>query len=242
MMEVQIYTFREDRNMTTAMVLLCVVGVLVDIWFIKTEYAGQMVKACVYKGLASLFFVALGALCQYTNPTPFGRLIVIGLVLGLIGDVLLNLRNVLEGKKSMLVFALGILAFLSGHFLYIAALIGCNSGILPWALGLTAVISVVAIPPLMKRITAPSKGLKIFGYVYLVIVIAMFFCAAVLLCMAGATTLTLLFAIGALLFMVSDFIMIYYSFGKKIKPLRAINLLSYYFGQLLIALTILFAL
>ena len=101
-------------------------------------------------------------------------------------------------------------------------------------------LSVAAIPPLMKRITAPSKGLKIFGYVYLVIVIAMFSCAASLLIRLGAHVTTVLFAVGGLLFMVSDFIMIYYSFGKKIRPLRAVNLLTYYIAQLLIALTILF--
>ena len=56
---------------------------------------------------------------------------------------------------------------------------------------------------------------------------------------AGA--LTLVFTLGALLFVVSDFIMIYYSFGKKIKPLRAINLLCYYVGQLMIAVCILLA-
>lgn len=62
-----------------------------------------------------------------------------------------------------------------------------------------------------------------------------------LLVKTGVTVLTVLFAVGALFFVVSDFIMIYYSFGKKIKPLRAINLLTYYLGQLLIATAILFA-
>lgn len=227
--------------MAAKIALLCVVGLLVDIWFIKTEYAGKMVKATVLKGAASLFFVLLGFVCYAANTAPFGKLIVIGLVLGLVGDVLLNLRNVFEGRKSMLVFALGILAFLSGHFLYIAALIRLKADIVAWAAVLTVIISVLAIPPLMRRITAPSMGLKIFGYVYLVVVIAMFSCAAMLLVKLGASALTVLFAVGALLFMVSDFIMIYYSFGKKIKPLRAINLLSYYAGQLLIAIAILFA-
>lgn len=227
--------------MAAKIALLCVVGLLVDIWFIKTEYAGKMVNATVLKGAASLFFVLLGFVCYAANTASFGKLIVIGLVLGLVGDVLLNLRNVFEGRKSMLVFALGILAFLSGHFLYIAALIRLKADIVAWAAVLTVIISVLAIPPLMRRITAPSMGLKIFGYVYLVVVIAMFSCAAMLLVKLGASALTVLFAVGALLFMVSDFIMIYYSFGKKIKPLRAINLLSYYAGQLLIAITILFA-
>ena len=169
-----------------------------------------------------------------------GWLILIGLILGLVGDVFLNLRNQLEGKKSMTVFAVGILAFLSGHFLYIAALIRQTASILLLAVIFTVVLSAAAIPPLMKRITAPSKGLKIFGYVYLVIVIAMFSCAAALLFRTGAHMTTVLFTTGGLLFMVSDFIMIYYSFGKKIRPLRAVNLLSYYIAQLLIALTILF--
>ena len=53
--------------------------------------------------------------------------------------------------------------------------------------------------------------MKAFGYVYLVIVIAMFSCAASLLFKLGAHAATILFAIGGLLFMVSDFIMIYYS-------------------------------
>lgn len=227
--------------MLTRIAIICVIGLLIDIWFIKTEYAGLMVRATVLKGLASAFFVALGIICFAENATGFGKLIVIGLALGLVGDVLLNLRNVVTGGASMKVFALGILAFLSGHFLYIAALVAANTGIVLLAAVLTAVLSAAAIPPLMRRITAPSKGLKMFGYIYLVVVIAMFSCAAMLWVKAGASVLTVLFAIGALFFVVSDFIMIYYSFGKKIKPLRAINLLSYYIGQLLIATAILFA-
>lgn len=163
--------------MITKIALICVIGLLIDVWFIKTEYAGLMVRATMLKGLASCFFVVLGVLCFAANGTSFGRLIVIGLTLGLVGDVLLNLRNVVTGGASMKVFALGILAFLSGHFLYIAALVAANTGIVLLAVVLTAALSVVAIPPLMRRITAPSKGLKAFGYVYLVVVIAMFSCA-----------------------------------------------------------------
>ena len=223
--------------------LICIAGLLADVWFIRTEYAGNMAKATLLKGIASAFFVLLGLVCFLKVRTAAGQLIFIGLILGLFGDVFLNLRNQFEGAKSRAVFAVGILAFLSGHFLYIAALIRQSASILLLSAILTAVLSVVAIPPLMKRITAPSKGLKIFGYVYLVIVIAMFSCAASLLFRLGAHVTTILFFIGfigGLLFMVSDFIMIYYSFGKKVRPLRAINLITYYIAQLLIALTILF--
>ena len=226
--------------MHISLILICLIGLMVDIWFIKTEYDGKMSKATVLKGLASAFFVLLGALCYAENRTGFGRLILSGLILGMVGDIFLNLRSQFSGAASQKVFAVGILAFLSGHFLYIAALITQNAAIVLPALLTAGILSILAIPPLMERITAPSRGLKLFGYVYLVIVIAMFSCAAVLFIRDSAQLLTTLFAIGGLLFVVSDFIMIYYSFGKKIKPLRAINLLSYYAAQLLIALCILY--
>ncbi len=225
--------------MTLTLLIISIVGILVDIWFIRTELAGKMAKATLLKGIASAFFVAFGVCCYFWLPSSFGKLILIGLVLGMIGDILLNLRNQLTGGASMKVFALGILAFLSGHFLYIAALINNGQGIVVWSLICTAIISIIAIPPLMKRITAPSKGLKIFGYVYLVVVIAMFSFALITLVKGGMSDVNLIFTLGALLFVVSDFIMIYYSFGKKLPPLRVTNLLSYYVGQLLIALCIL---
>lgn len=165
----------------------------------------------------------------------FAWLILIGLFLGMVGDIFLNLRNQFTGGTSMKVFAVGILAFLAGHFLYIAALIERNNTIVPLALVLTVIIAVLSIPQLMKHVTAPNAGLKIFGYVYLVVVIAMFSFTDSLWVKTGSTPLTIVFAMGALLFMVSDFIMIYYTFGKKVKPLRAINLLCYYVGQLMIA-------
>ena len=226
--------------MTAVIAIICLIGIATDILFIKSEYDEDMKKAVWLKGFASVFFVILGIYCFSKNPSSSGKLIVIGLALGMIGDVLLNLRYLVSKSASNKVFALGILAFLSGHILYIVALFGRGANPLT-AMILTAVISVLGIPPLMKRITAPSKGLKIFGYVYLVIVIAMFSAAASLLIRNGSSPFNIVFVVGALLFMVSDFIMIYYSFGKKIPPLRAINLSTYYLGQLLIALCVLLA-
>ena len=103
------------------------------------------------------------------------------------------MRYMYEGAKSNKIFAVGILAFLLGHFLYIAFLISNSNGGLIIGIVLTAVISVLAIPPLMKRITPPSKGLKIFGYVYLVVVIAMFSFATSMLISLSANPLTIIF-------------------------------------------------
>lgn len=238
------------------------VGVAVDCLFISQELKGKLARATALKGFASMFFVAFGIVAFSAIEKKFGIyswtgyidharslgvLILIGLCLGMLGDILLNLRNQLKGKASMGVFALGILAFLSGHFLYIAALIKqyghfvgqATAKDLLIAIAACAVLSAVSIPPLMKRISAPNKGLKIFGYVYLIVVIAMLSFAATNVFMVGFEAKNIVFAVGAFLFTVSDFIMIYYSFGKKKPPLRVANLLLYYFGQLLIALCIL---
>ncbi len=224
--------------MTKTLILLAILGICVDIHFIRSELAGKMGLATILKGIASAFFVAFGWVCYTMQASSFGMLILIGLVLGMAGDILLNLRNQFAGGMSMKIFALGVLAFLLGHILYIWALVSkCGAIVLPAAL-MTAVLSVLSIPPLMKRITAPSKGLKLFGYVYLVIVIAMFSCAAAVMLKLGMSTGNLVFVLGAFLFVISDFIMIYYTFGNKIPALRATNLLCYYVGQLLIGLCI----
>ena len=103
--------------MVLKILLISLAGLAVDVWFIKTEYAGKMAKATLLKGAASFFFVVLGLVCYAAQKTDFGRLVLIGLILGLVGDVFLNLRNQFTGGKSMKIFAVGILAFLSGHFL-----------------------------------------------------------------------------------------------------------------------------
>ncbi len=225
--------------MTTALILLAIFGIAVDLTFIRSELSGKLLLATILKGVASAFFVAFGAVCYGANATSFGKLILIGLTLGMVGDILLNLRNQFQGGMSMKVFALGVLAFLSGHVLYIAALVNVCPGMVVLAVLLTALLSVLSIPPLMKRIAAPSKGLKLFGYVYLVVVIAMFCCSVGVLVNLGMTAVNLVFVLGAFLFVISDFIMIYYTFGNKIPALRVTNLLCYYVGQLLIGLCIL---
>ena len=144
--------------MVLKILLISLVGLAVDVWFIKTEYAGKMAKATLLKGAASFFFVVLGIVCYAAQKTDFGRLVLIGLILGLVGDVFLNLRNQFTGGKSMKIFAVGILAFLSGHFLYIAALIGRSPAIILPALIATAVLSALAIPPLMKASPRPAQG------------------------------------------------------------------------------------
>ena len=60
--------------MVLKILLISLAGLAVDVWFIKTEYAGKMAKATLLKGAASFFFVVLGIVCYAAQKTEFGLL------------------------------------------------------------------------------------------------------------------------------------------------------------------------
>ena len=107
------------KDVRSMMLLIPLCLILAGI-FLRKESQKKYVPAVALKGAASLCFVLLGVLCS--SGTPLARLIVVGLVLGCAADVLLNLRMVFE-KKGQTIFLVGILVFLSGHVLYLAAIL-----------------------------------------------------------------------------------------------------------------------
>ena len=219
-------------------ICFAVCGCLFEAVFIRFEYAKKYVPAVILKGVASLLFVALGAVClAKTADIRFGGLVLAGLVLGAVGDVLLNLRQLAKNAGQKIIMA-GIAAFFSGHLLYIAALITRGVNTLYIAVPLCAALSAAVLPFMLKRIEVEGK-LKTFGIVYVVLVFLMAGCAAGLLVLQPWNTGHLLFTIGAVLFALSDIILVFHLFGrKKHRAFRALNLSAYYIGQILIALSI----
>lgn len=225
--------------METGWIYIVICGLLLQTVFIRFEYAKKPLAALILKSLASLTFVLLGILClPVAKDSCFGWLIAAGLVLGATGDVLLNLRQLVANARDK-IFMMGIAAFLIGHLLYVAALITRGVNALLIAVPLCAVLSTVTLWFVLKRVEVAGK-LRIFGIVYIVIVLWMMSCAVGLLALTPANTGYLLFAVGAVLFATSDVILIFHLFGrKKHRAFRAMNLSAYYLGQLLIALSLL---
>ena len=200
--------------------------------FLRQESREKYVPAVLLKGLASCCFVLLGLLAS--PGTPLARLVVLGLVLGCAADVLLNLRWVFE-KKGKLIFLVGILVFLGGHILYLAAVLPLCGNRLGVFLAGAALMSRI-----FKRISA-EKAFKIFGVVYIGAIVLLN-CVAVANLLAAPSAFTGLFAAGAVFFLVSDVVLILNTFGSETKQsLRVTNVMLYYVGQLLIALSLLFA-
>ena len=213
-------------------VLLIACAVLARI-FLRAESSEEYVKAVVLKGLASLCFVAIGLICS--PGTHVAAMIIAGLIIGSIADVLLNLRMVFE-EKGQLIFLVGIVVFLTGHIMYLAAVLP----LCPYKLA-CIIIGIVLTALLMvwifSRVTA-KPAFKIFGVVYIG-AIMLLNCVAVGNVIAEQSAFNTVFAIGAVLFLVSDIVLILNTFGSEFRQsLRNTNISLYYAGQLLISFSL----
>jgi len=213
--------------------LLCVACLALAALFIHREHGKHYVSAAVLKGLASLCFVLFGVLgSRLSGDAALARLVVVGLLLGCAADVLLNLRFVFE-KHGQPIFLLGILVFLSGHVVYLAAIAPGARYLVPSLLA-GAVLTALLMKWIFTQITA-KKAFKIFGVFYLG-AIMLLNCVAVGNLLAAPSAFTGIFAAGAVLFLVSDIVLILNTFGSESRfSLRIVNLSLYYIGQLLIA-------
>ena len=212
------------------LIIACLILAAVFIWVEKKEH---YILAVVLKGLASLCFVLLGF--QTGDGSHLARMIVAGLIVGAIADVLLNLRYVFR-EKGQLAFLVGILVFMTGHILYISAL---------WPLTRGKLVAVLAallctgglMAFILPRITA-KPAFKIFGIFYIGAIVLMN-CVAASNVILHPTLFTGVFMTGAVLFLISDIVLILNTFGPKQRfPLRITNLMLYYIGQIFIAMSL----
>ena len=223
----------------TIAIILCLIGMAFQAAFITAEYKKSLVWALILKGTASVVFTLIGYIgYRACGDTYFGRTVFLGLLFGAIGDVLLNIRFLTQ-KYSQLVFLAGIAAFLTGHIMYLVALIP-YSRYLVISLLVGAVSGAALLVYTFKRIHVKPAFL-IFGIVYLGVIVIMT-AVAIGNAIAVQETFRILFALGAVLFTISDVVLIFNTFGEKtVFSKRILNLSCYYIAQLLIAISIFFA-
>lgn len=135
-------------------------------------------------------------------------------------------------------FLLGCLLFLAGHIMYLAAVFPISSRKL-----LCLAAAIILTPPLMiwifRHITA-KPVLKIVGIVYLGTVMLLN-CTAISNLTEAPSAFTGIFAAGALLFMVSDILLVLNTFGTEhSQKIKNTYISIYYAGQILIALSLQF--
>lgn len=218
--------------------IICIVGLLVQLLFIKVELENKYLTAVILKGMAALVFVILGFICgQQSINLEFAKMVKLGLIFGMLGDILLNLRHLFK-KIDSLIFLVGILVFLTGHIFYLLALLPlCTNTLVAIIIG--TVITILLLIWIFSKIEAKIT-FKIFGIFYIGAIVIMTSVASINY-LNNPNTNGLIYLIGALLFTASDIILIFNTFGKESKKsMRIANLLLYYLGQLAIALSLLF--
>lgn len=219
---------------------LCLIGIVLQALFIYAEKKKKYATAVCLKGLASCCFIALGILSRSLSVNDsFAKLIVIGLILGGVGDVFLNLRFVFE-KIGQKIFLLGIAAFLAGHIVYLVALIPLSEKLVASVI-IGAVAATLILIYIFSHIEKVKIPFKIFGVLYIGAVVIMTVVALGNLATSPRSTQALLYAVGAVFFTVSDIVLIFNTFTAKTRfSMRVTNLSLYYLGQLLIALSLQF--
>ena len=224
--------------MTTAIIVLLLLGCAAETVFILLEHSKKMLSALLFKALASLLFVLAGVFAfSLATRLSFARLVLVGLMLGAIGDVCLNLRFLItDGAKRA--FMLGIASFLLGHVAYVLALVSCAPAAFLYALPAAAVVSFFLIRFVLARIEVEGS-IKTFGIVYLCVVFLMACVALAMFLLEPQNTGRAIFALGGVLFAASDVLLVLGQFGRRTyRGFRALNLSLYYIGQVCICLTI----
>lgn len=216
---------------------IVLIGAILQGTFIAVEHQKKFVAADVLKGMAAACFVTVGAIGYFTyNSDAYALKIVIGLLFGMIGDILLNYRFVVGEEKGQKFFLIGIVSFLIGHILYLSALVPLATH--AWiSLAVGLVLELVLLIYIFSTMKV-KMVFKIFGVFYLGAVIIMT-AMAVDAAIVARSFQSIELAIGAVLFMLSDIILIFYIFGGNPKfSMRISNLSLYYIGQMMIAISL----
>ena len=180
----------------------------------------------VSKPLTTVLIITVALVARAPVPAAYKTLILAGLLCSLLGDIALMFP-----EKW---FKAGLVSFLAAHVFYILAFKPGPGR--PVSAGMLVPFIIFGL--LMFRILAPSLGpLKFPVLVYMAAITAMAGLAAGRFVDGGGTRPLLAFA-GAVLFLISDSVLAYDRFAKKLGPAQAIILGTYFPAQLLIALSI----
>lgn len=188
------------------------------------------------KMLCSLFFLCASVYCMMEGKS-FDRFLYLfpGFLLCFFGDAFLGLYNRNWNKKT---FLMGVLLFLLGHIAFIiAAYREIGFMIVDPVFPVLALIYACYI---MKKKEMTMGRLKPYCLLYTFFVALMFTKNLEMLILMPSIRTTLL-AVGALLFLISDYLILYLYFVKKRRwATHGINLATYYYGVLCMVLSLLY--
>ena len=224
-------------------IIALITGVGLLLTYILVCCRNRNVLGVEVKSLVSVCYIVIAALSLLEKPEncKFGLLIMVGGVMGLLGDVYLDQKWIhLNHKDKYLI--LGFLNFGIGHLFYISAsVINAHLGFKDMIIPVIIALGVAVFNEILARFLDQDYGK--FRW----IVFAYGFVLALMMATAGSAYFKtdnisfLVFAVGGALFLLSDVVLsaIYFTRGgRKVTVGRfVINIVTYYMAQYLIALT-----
>lgn len=225
--------------------IVLAVGIAVSLIFCFQRRNGYSVKNLIFKSVSSLCYLltAVFALINNSNAYTYGSLIIMGGALGLVGDILLDLKGVYKEHESIYLKG-GFIFFLVGHIFYICAVV-YSVKIKWWIVLISAVISVI----IGIATVAMANVMKVhYGAFRRIVAVYVSFLAMTMLISIAAAFISgfqkgyILMSVGSVLFLLSDAVLsnTFFGRGKDKKHHLFINHFLYYAGQYLIAASVLF--
>ena len=231
--------------------LLLVCGAVLLFVYIREKIKAYSVKAVLIKSVVSVLFLAVGVYGAWVaavkgNASLLCPFVLLGLLFGLLGDIWLDLKYVFPEKDEPFTYA-GFCVFGVGHILYI---IGTLLSYYPAGRPMTVIVPILLALMLSAGNAFMEKPMKLhYGKLkpvviaYGVILFAMVLISGSLALSCGwkEIPLNLLF-IGGVFFAVSDLILsgTYFGVGKERLIDLALNYITYYAAQFLIASSLVF--
>lgn len=221
-------------------------------WYLKALWPQKCRKSLILKMICSTMFVSVGVLSMFIagNFSAYAITMLVGLVFGWIGDYFLH------AKPTDAYFITGFVSFLIGHIFYIVAYIKALPKLfqsyemlnIPEIIVGLIVIAAALITTKVLKVNFSPKVVKYAIAVYFVVITFMFVKASALgfnYWQSGEENGIICFLVltlGSLFFVLSDATLGIINFGgqKKNYPLKIFNIITYFWGQIMLASSILF--
>ena len=211
--------------------------------FLITRDRKGSVKALLLKTITSFLFVSVAFASVMVNSgqgvATFFALIIMGLICGLIGDIVLDLKVMYKESSSLYQHG-GMVAFLIGHLFYLAALIiYFGFDWIPLVIAVVLAIIIACVSKFILKFNFAEHTVDTYAYTFFLSYMMTQACYAAIT--RGFTACTVLLAAGSILFLLSDLVLVmtYYD-NKDSRPFIAVNHILYYAAQFTIALSVLY--
>ncbi len=234
-----------ERKDIMAYYIVLPFGLIVSFIFCLKRGRGFSINNLMFKSVSSLCYILTSVFAMMSNAIAYvyGSLIIFGGALGLVGDILLDLKGIYKKDESTYLKG-GFIFFLVGHVFYSGAII--YSSRLKWWIILIA-LAFSFVFSWANLLSAKFTKVHFGAYRLIVFIYSIFLAFTLGLSVAAAIVSHfakgyVILALGAILFTLSDAILSNTFFGRNKDSFMYFftNHLSYYAGQYLIAASILF--